>query len=493
VDFSVVLINFNSGSYIEPCLERLRSQSFSGSVEIIVVNHLSTDGSLEVLKSRSDIKLICPGKNSGYSGGNNLGISQSSGKYVICLNFDCLLEPDFLQIVYDAFEANPQVGMISGKLRKLADMKPTMYLDSTGIDFTTLIPADRGEWQYDNGQYDQQTDVFGPSGAAGCYRREALEDVAYKKSQIFDEQMFIYCEDIDLSWRLNLAGWRGLYLPEALAYHERGVTRRESFWKKVNYYTIGFRNRLFVILKNLRWEDAEGRLRKLVNQELRFFLTWCGKDAARWLVMIYVIFRLLMLMLRPSFIFKRILAHRHKKGSHLNLSLDTDFWDREYQKRIKQPLACKSPDTATGQIAIDFDKWSVSTEGAVNSDAENNGTIGGDLKGISAIKLVVPSDYRETIKNSIMYMDIKLNADLNFQFKAETTDGRTGKSDWFILPRCKGAYAFDFRKMNLAAGMENILSWKSQWENLYLVLTPYRKSKFRINKLYLDSPSQVIN
>jgi GT2 family glycosyltransferase len=101
--------------------------------------------------------------------------------------------------VYDTFEAMPQVGMISGKLYKLIDMQPTMYLDSTGIDFTTLIPADRGEWQYDKSQYDCETNIFGPSGAAGCYRRKALEDVVYRGTQYFDEEMFIYCEDIDLA------------------------------------------------------------------------------------------------------------------------------------------------------------------------------------------------------------------------------------------------------------------------------------------------------
>jgi GT2 family glycosyltransferase len=165
-----------------------------------VVNNLSTDGSLEILEKQADLALINPRKNLGFSGGNNLGISKSSGKYVLCLNFDCLLNADFLQKVYDAFEAIPQVGMISGKLYKLIDMQPTMYLDSTGIDFTTLIPADRGEWQYDKCQYDCETKIFGPSGAAACYRRKALEDVVYGKTQYFDEQMFTIAK---------ISTWRG--------------------------------------------------------------------------------------------------------------------------------------------------------------------------------------------------------------------------------------------------------------------------------------------
>ena len=105
--FQIILINFNSSAYIEPCFKKLKNQNFSGLVETVVVNNLSTDGSLEILNKQPDITLINPGKNLGYSGGNNLGISKTSGKYVLCLNFDCLLEADFLQTVYDAFETIP--------------------------------------------------------------------------------------------------------------------------------------------------------------------------------------------------------------------------------------------------------------------------------------------------------------------------------------------------------------------------------------------------
>ena len=331
VAFSIILINFNSAGYVRPCLEALRKQRFDGAVEIIVVNHLATDGSLDILKQQRDILLIDPGRNLGFSGGNNLGIRRSFGKYILCLNFDCFVTEDFLQKIYDAFESRPEVGMISGKLRKMVDQEPTGHLDSTGIDFTSLIAADRGEWESDRGQYDHQSDIFGPSGAAGCYRKEALEDIVYKDRQYFDEQMFVYCEDIDLAWRLNLAGWRGLHVPEALAYHERGATRKQSLWKKIQYYRIEFCNRYFTILKNLRVaEDLRGRFKALHVQEFRSARSLCRKSLARWLVALTILGRLARLTFRPSFIAKRRLAHRNgaAKGRHLDLGFGTDHQAR---------------------------------------------------------------------------------------------------------------------------------------------------------------------
>jgi len=346
LDFTIVLINFDSGPYIEPCLERLRRQSFRGEKEIIVVNHRSTDGSLEILKRQPDIRLLDPGKNLGFSGGNNLGIRSGAGRYVLCLNFDCWLTEGFLDHVYRAFEENPQVGMISGKLRKLIAMKESNVLDSTGIDFTCLTPADRGEWELDDGTYDRETTIFGPSGAAACYRRAALDQVAYQGTHHFDEQMFIYCEDIDLAWRLNLAGWLGLYVPTAVAYHERGSTRRARFWRHVGYYVIGFRNRYYTILKNLRRRDARGYVKKFLAQELWSARTVCGFNPLKWLMMGGVMLLLIPMLLRPSFWGKRRSIRRHSRAEPLDLGLDQDIVQlnhARHRRRVDRPPGQAEP------------------------------------------------------------------------------------------------------------------------------------------------------
>ena len=268
--FSVVIVNFDGLRYLPDCLESVRRQTYAGGIEIIVVNNRSTDGSLEFLREQKDVRLIDPGTNSGFSRGQNLGILAAQGEYILCLNFDCCPEPDFLQRVFEVFRAQPNVGAVSGRLRKLVDGKKSEYLDSTGISFHRCFPADRGEWIPDDPKWQLSGEIFGPSGAAACYRRQALESVRYQ-DEYFDEDFFMYCEDIDLAWRLNLAGWQSWYQPAALAYHERGSTRKRSAWERRNYLICGYRNRLVAMYKNLRWrEDVRPYWRRLLTQETRF-------------------------------------------------------------------------------------------------------------------------------------------------------------------------------------------------------------------------------
>lgn len=494
MDFSIILINFNSKFYIDHCLKRLRNQVFSGSKEILVVNNLSTDGSLEILKKQSDITLINPGKNLGFSKGNNLAISKANGKYVCCLNFDCLLNPDFLQKVYDAFEDSPQVGMLSGKLYKLVDMQPTMYLDSTGIDFTTLIPADRGEWQYDKCQYDCKTNIFGPSGAAGCYRRKALDDIVYKKTQYFDEQMFTYCEDIDLAWRLNLAGWRGFFVPDAIAFHERGATRKNSLFKKAGYYAIGFRNRLFTIAKNLRYEDTKNRKGKLLKQEWRFLSSWCGKNLVRWGIAAYTILGLIGLILRPSFIAKRRLIHRYKKANYLNLSLDVDFWQESYVKR-KAKLG-QLDQNLEDNIRIKIIKgiWLVSSQGFTSESWGNGAFFSGKFEtNRGFIELHIPEQYQSNLKKMNLCLELQTSSDLTTDIEIISLEKKSARSDWMVLHNGKILLNFDLAKMDMAVGGENIKIWQKPWYALRVHLASGPGCEIIIHDIFMRGGREEVS
>lgn len=488
IDFSVILINFNSSPYIEICLEHIRANKFNGSTEMIVVNHLASDGSLEILQKQPDIVLINPGRNLGYSAGNNLAISRSRGKYIICLNFDCLLMDTFLQEVYDVFESNPKVGMISGKLRKLFKMKQTMYLDSTGIDFTTLVPADRGEWQYDVGQYDNQTDIFGPSGAAGCYRREALESVAYRKNQYFDEQMFLYCEDIDLAWRLNLAGWFGCYVPDALGYHERGSTRKDNFWKKVRYQLDGSSNRYFTILKNIRRNDLKGRLKKLLLQEIRINGAFCGSSPARWATIGYVMLRLAGLVMQPSFIVKRNLAHRCKNGDHLDLRLDKDFWANLLEKRKHRPLNHddRLQSDKAEEVVIDKHAWPVDSKGFRDTSWSTNGFF---FSGIcktkkSFIEICIPETYQAKLNNCYLCIDLKADTDVFFDTHVFSDDGSKTRSDWRVFSGGKGLFVFDLKKADLVPSSDSISVWQGPWAAMRLNMYTIIGHRINIHRIF---------
>jgi GT2 family glycosyltransferase len=490
VDFSIILINYNSAHYIDHCLNHISTNNFEGSVEIIVINNLATDNSLEILKNHPDITIVNPGINLGYSGGNNLGISKSHGKYILCLNFDCFLTDDFLKKIYDSFESNLRLGMISGKLRKLVKMQPTMYLDSTGIDFVALVPADRGEWQYDVGQYDAMTNIFGPSGAAACYRRKALESVVYRENQYFDEQMFTYCEDIDLSWRLNLAGWRGLYVPDALAYHERGATRKKSSIKKIGYQLIGISNRYFTILKNFRRKDGKDRVKKLIRQELRMQLAFCGINPLLWMTLIYVLLRLAVLVLRPSFINKRSLAHRHHYGNHLDLSMDTDFWKALYEERTQRPLSsdCWSVRGSEGGVFVTKDCWQATCRWFWSTKWEDNGFFFSAicLKRKSYIEIRIPEEYQGNLKNMRLYIDMEAKVDLTFKIQVFSIDGRESLSDWHIFSGGKGLFSFYLDKMNLSPGINNIQVWQEPWATMRLILYTRLGKRINIRNIFFD-------
>lgn len=324
--FSIVIINFDGMKYWPECLAAIRAQRYPRGFEIIVVNNRSTDGSLEYLRQQDDVRIIDHGGNTGFSRGQNLGILASRGEYVLCLNFDCFLEPDFLAEVAKVFEARPEVGGVSGKLKKLVDGKRTDYIDSTAISFHCCRPADRGEWRCDSAYWNRPEYIFGPSGAAACYRRDALESVRYE-DEFFDEEFFIYCEDIDLAWRLNLAGWKSWYQPTAVGYHERGSTRKDSPWERRNYFVTGFRNRLLAMYKNLRLrEEFLPHWPTILGHELLQVVRWCRGGPKQAAIMGLALAKFAWKLVRsPRMRDKRRRIQRHRRDRDFSLGFDSPY------------------------------------------------------------------------------------------------------------------------------------------------------------------------
>lgn len=232
---SIIVLSYNSSRYIEKCLDSVLSQIYSDWEALVVING-STDGSLELIRSRyarqKRIRILEPGENLWYSRGNNFGIAHCQGEYVLALNQDTILEPNFLRELVAVMDREPSLGSVTGKMLhyKFDIDSKTRILDSTGIEiFRTRRVIDRGQWEVDSGQYDQELNVFGASGAGALYRRSALEDAKLPKLkqgfEYFDEDFTAYKEDVDLSWRLQLLGWRCQYVPRAEMYHGRMVGR----------------------------------------------------------------------------------------------------------------------------------------------------------------------------------------------------------------------------------------------------------------------------
>ena len=243
---SVVLVSWNSAHYLPRCLEGIRQQTH-GEIELIAVDNASTDGSAELLAPAAT-HLVRNDVNRGFSAAVNQAIRLARGEFVLLLNPDCFLAPDYLaHIVTALYEAGPEFGSATGKLLKAkgAGVEPTGEVDSMGIRMT----RSGRHLDIEDGAAGE---VFGVSGAAALHRRAFLDDVAVD-GEVLDEDFFAYREDADLAWRGRLLGWRALCAPEAVAYHVRRVTPdvRRELPASVNMHSV--KNRFLLRLKNQGW------------------------------------------------------------------------------------------------------------------------------------------------------------------------------------------------------------------------------------------------
>ena len=259
---SVNIVNYNSRPYLKFCLDSVLNQSYSDR-EILFIDNASQDGSVEfVRKNYPDIKVISNRQNLGYAKAHNQGIKESKGKYILCLNPDVILDKDYIKNTLAVFETKNRIGAVTGKLLRwdFTKNKKTDIIDSVGLEiFKNHRVIDRGQGEKDEGQYNKEEEIFGVSGAAPVYLREALNDIRLElNGEYFDEDFFSYKEDIDLSWRLRLRGWKCWYTPRAKAWHARKakgmrdnleiLKARKEKTKEINY--LSYKNQLLLLFKN---------------------------------------------------------------------------------------------------------------------------------------------------------------------------------------------------------------------------------------------------
>ncbi len=215
---TVVVPNWNGREEVGDCLKSLEKQTLKA--HIIVVDNGSIDGSLQHIKKYfKKVELIEHAENKGFAGGVNAGIKkamQDGARYVALLNNDAIAAKTWIEELARALDENDSVGIVTCKLMDAAKT----HLDSTGDYYTTWgLPYPRGRGEPVSDKYDRETAVLGGSGGASMYRSALFEDVG-----LFDEDFFAYYEDVDISLRAQLAGWKVRYEPKAVAYHQIGAT-----------------------------------------------------------------------------------------------------------------------------------------------------------------------------------------------------------------------------------------------------------------------------
>ena len=256
--YAVVIPNLNGENSIEECINSLLPQTIKNT--IIVVENGSTDNSLAILKKNyPDIEIIENSKNLGFAGGVNQGIKKAidlGAKYVALFNNDALADKNWLKRLVEVMQASPKVGIVAPKLLS-SDKK---HLDSTGDQYTSWgLPYPRGRKEEDVGQYDKPERVFAASGGASLYRVSMLKEIG-----LFDENFFAYYEDVDISFRAQLAGWKVAYEPSSIVYHEIGATS-----SKIPGFTS------YQTIKNLPWLFWKNVPRKyLFKVGIRFYIAY---------------------------------------------------------------------------------------------------------------------------------------------------------------------------------------------------------------------------
>jgi len=238
--FSVIIPNWNGSRYLRACLDSVRAQTLQ-PLDVLLVDSASTDNSLELVRrSYPEVRIVPLSQNRGFTGAVNAGRARAQGTFVALLNQDAEASPDWVQEMTRVAQAHPEAGAIACKIL-LAERRDHFHSagDQYGVDG---IGVNRGVWQRDEGQFDREEDVFGACGGAAAYRRSALTQVGG-----LDEAFFMYYEDVDVAWRLQIAGWRTVYAPRAVVFHQltsgRGTT--------ASYY--GGRNTLYVLAKDVPW------------------------------------------------------------------------------------------------------------------------------------------------------------------------------------------------------------------------------------------------
>ncbi|MCA9373685.1 glycosyltransferase family 2 protein [Candidatus Peregrinibacteria bacterium] len=262
---SIIVINYKSKELLEPCIQRILQQTYM-DCEIIFIDNDSQDGSCALVQEKfPNVTAVCNSHNSGYGGAADQGIKLAKGEYIMIMNPDVHLTPDYIEKCIARMEEDEKIAAITGKIYKydFENDQPTNQIDTVGLFcFRNRRIIDDGQGLEDNGQFGQEKEVFGVSGACPIYRKEALEDVKVM-GEYLDQDFFMYKEDVDLSWRFLLFGWKSLYYPMAVAYHGRGTgvlkrfthmevyKNRSQLSKFQKYYS--YKNQRLMQLKNETW------------------------------------------------------------------------------------------------------------------------------------------------------------------------------------------------------------------------------------------------
>jgi len=241
---SVITVNFNQPVVTEALLASIFSTNTYPDIEIIVVDNGSTVNVVPQWQSTyPDITFIRSEVNLGFAGGNNLGIKVAAGDYFFLVNNDTEFTPGLIERLVTVMDNNPDVGIISPKIKYFQTPEVLQYVGFTPMNYFTCRNKCLGQFEQDNGQYDH---IIGPTGfchgAAMMLRSEAVA-----KAGVMTENFFLYYEEMDWNEHIKRAGYQAWVCTDALIYHKESVSVGQKSALKEYFMN---RNRILFIRRN---------------------------------------------------------------------------------------------------------------------------------------------------------------------------------------------------------------------------------------------------
>ena len=237
--WSVLIPTWNGRHLLEEALDGLDSQVLR-DFEVVVVDDGSDDDTVAWMRAQrpADRVIELPSQR-GLAVALNRGIAVARGRYIALLNNDAVPEPGWLAALDRAFADMPDASFLASRILLYDD---PARLHAAGDTFgRNGLPANRGVWEPDGPRYAEPCEVFGACAAAAGYRRELFDDIG-----VFDEDLVMYCEDVDLDWRAQMAGHRCHYVPDAVVRHRLSATAGGA----IASYLVA-RNRPLVTVMNM--------------------------------------------------------------------------------------------------------------------------------------------------------------------------------------------------------------------------------------------------
>lgn len=237
---SIIIVNYKQAQLTLDCLKSLTKINYP-KYEIILVDNDSDPGQLNLItKKYPELKVIPNNENLGFAGGNNSGLPEVTGKYILLLNNDTKVNPDFLNFLVEDMENDPKLGIVQSKMFVMDN--PTKLDNVVSYQTITGFLFHKGYLEEDKDEYKKFLYSFSAKGACILIRDEVL------KLGLFDDDYFAYFEETDLCWRAWLLGFTVGFEPKSIVYHMMGATSSKMKRQFIHYHS--FKNRIRTIIKD---------------------------------------------------------------------------------------------------------------------------------------------------------------------------------------------------------------------------------------------------